>query len=136
MSSTSYQISLLIKENQIMLSEKKQGTMSPVSTTTKLSAEGRGLEMCNCNQTFVMGAGFGEIFLFPFSTFSAATSVLGQQQKIRYRSVKQLVNCLAAPSPQNKEHHRRLPTLSKSIKNQEIQLSVRGPRLSLSSEDC
>ena len=59
-----------------MLSEKKQGTMSPVFTTTKLSAEGRRLEMCNCNQTFVMGAGFGEIFLFPFSTFSPATSVL------------------------------------------------------------
>lgn len=132
-SSTLYQISLLIKENQIMLSEKKQGTMSSVFTTTKLSAEGRGLEMCNCDQTFVMGAGFGEIFFPPFSTFSAATLVLWQQQKIRYQSVKQLVNCLAAPSPQNKEHHRRLPTLSKSIKNQEIQLSVRGPRVSLSS---
>lgn len=72
-------------------------------------------------------------FFFPFSTFSAATLVLWQQQKIRYRSVKQLVNCLATPSPQNKEHHRRLPSLSKSIKNREIQLSVRGPRVSLSS---
>lgn len=52
-----------------MLSEKKQGTMSPVFTTTKLSAKGRGLEMCNCNQTFVRGAGFGEIFLFCFLRF-------------------------------------------------------------------
>lgn len=47
-----------------MLSEKKQGTMSSVFTTTKLSAEGRGLETCNCDQTFVMGAGSGEIFFF------------------------------------------------------------------------
>lgn len=68
-SSTLYQISLLIKKNQIMLSEKKQGTMSSVFTTTKLSAEGRGLEMCNCDQTFVMGAGFGDIFFPHFLHF-------------------------------------------------------------------
>ena len=52
-----------------MLSEKKQGTMSSVFTTAKLSAEGRGLETCNCDQTFVMGAGSGEIFFSRFLHF-------------------------------------------------------------------